>query len=498
VAGKSEKQPVARLSYMQIGTAKFQTNFALRNFPFDTQVLTIRLFSDCSADDVRLVRNMEEKKASLLAALAFQNEAHEYEMSKILWLHTEFKGKKESSSATPRCALNIDVHIRRRSLFWLLNVWFPICTFTGLSFCSFVVEVTNVTARLAITLTILLTLVAYRFAMMNTLPRISYLNWMDTYFQVSFFVVFSVTVHAVALAVRAEETFAYLLPDGTNTWQNPVPSYQTSQATVGWVISVIWAVLNICCVGVLLFMHHRGPKAWLFGDKKETTLWVGLSESDGWGKINFDDAKGKIERLPKTLGEAICATLEIGQLVKDGTHQNGSKLTHYRLFRSTRSKTTYRPLQFGAETGVEAIRLPSDRGRMFKVVVPPAGSTVRGSVHVPPAQRQWLLLEFSNEEFARAARLVIHKAFDSQTLKTDEWRLELAANARHGLEEVKKALRDLAGPECTTVESKPRAVCEVALPEYKFTSKKPESSSHRDLANTASVRLAGAVSVTMN
>ena len=534
---------VTRVSYMQIGTAKFQTNFRLQNFPFDTQTLKIRLFSDCSADDVRLVRNMEEKKASLMSDLVFQNEIHEYEMSKILRLHAIFKNAKHSGSSTPRCALDIDIHIRRRALFWLLNVWFPLCTFTGLSFCSFAVEVTYLSGRLAITLTILLTLVAYRFAMMNTLPRISYFNWMDIYFQVCFLVVVAVTVHEVALAVKAEESFAYLQPTGENTWQNPVPSYQTSQATVGWVISVVWAGLNAVAVCVGFFVHHRGRQAWLFGGAGDTTLWVGLSEKNGWGTIKFEDEAVQeiIGHLPIALGGPLTSILENSRLVCTGDSiPTGEKLTHFQEF-SIKPGHNYksrwppsdgdvitggsnllsglidcwtRPAGFeGAPSSqhgeestskhpelwrFEDIRLPLHPGEIFHVISPAASTTVRSAVHsdiplemiimkpgssLPPAQPQWLLIEFQSQELARAARLILQEAFPSSTGKPpakarlEEWHLEAkdaapAAQARRMglLDEVRAALTALALSEAgvSLVDGRPRAVCEMALPEYKY------------------------------
>ena len=484
----------ARLSYMQIGTARFQSNFALHKFPFDIQVLKIRLFSDCSADHVRLVRNMEEKKLSLLAGLVFQNQTHEYEMSKIIRLHAVFKSKRQSSSATPRCALDIDIYIRRRPIFWLINLWFPLFTFTGLSFTAFAVEVTNLPGRLGITLTILLTLVAYRFAMMTTIPRISYMNWMDLFFQLCFLVVFAVTVHATALALRAEETLPYLEPSGMNTWSNPVPSWQSSQAMVGWVISAIWAALNITTVLVLITMHYRGPLAWLFRENRDTTLWFGLSDKHGWGTIRFRDSKvqNKLRELPNTLGAPLVSILNESRLIREETSPAGDKFT---LYHDITQHPTHRersrcPAAPGAleKWRCEDIHVPSPRA-LFTVVAPRATSRVRGAVHgdiplemmrmepgssLPPVQPQWLLLDFESEELARAVRLIVHEAFSGEKkLPIDEWRLEpkdatIASERSRKLADVRTALRALADESSADANNAPHAVCEMALPEYKY------------------------------
>ena len=64
------------------------------------------------------------------------------------------------------------MHPSPAATYWFLNVSLPLFFFTGISFASLAVEVTLLADRLAITITILLTLVSYRFAIMDRLPNV--------------------------------------------------------------------------------------------------------------------------------------------------------------------------------------------------------------------------------------------------------------------------------------------------------------------------------------
>ena len=187
-----------------IGTGIFQNNFDLHRFPFDSQTLTIKLLSDLHVKDVRLVRNMKADYHSLVQKDAFELK-DEYVSSRMLHMmpvksNPEVRrGKRMSwqlsvtdacgclrrtaaaasnaARCTSRCTCGANVRARpiacsnpaltaatHAATYWFWNVSLPLFFFTGISFSSFAVEVTMLGDRLAITITILLTLVAYRFA----------------------------------------------------------------------------------------------------------------------------------------------------------------------------------------------------------------------------------------------------------------------------------------------------------------------------------------------
>jgi hypothetical protein len=91
-------------------------------------------------------------------------QAHEYRLSPLLHMMPLLNAAADSSTGVVRGTLRVEMRIRRKPGYWFLNVWAPLFFFTGISFAAFAVEVTALANRLAISITILLVLVAYRFA----------------------------------------------------------------------------------------------------------------------------------------------------------------------------------------------------------------------------------------------------------------------------------------------------------------------------------------------
>ncbi len=197
-------------------------------------------------------------------------QGHEYRLSPLLHMMPLLNAAADSSTGVVRGTLRVEMRIRRKPGYWFLNVWAPLFFFTGISFAAFAVEVTALANRLAISITILLVLVAYRFAsarlicwlmcacdpadahvpsrfhpppVMDRLPGVDYITLLDAYVQLCFAVVLGVTVHAVALAVRAESSLAYLMEPGAE-WDLPI-EWQESQRTALWSLSGIWVAVNV-------------------------------------------------------------------------------------------------------------------------------------------------------------------------------------------------------------------------------------------------------------
>ena len=193
VGGAAPAHGPARVVYRLSGTATFHTLFGLRNFPLDSQTFAVEVMSSWGKEHVRLVRNTAQGARSVISRETFSL-ASEYDLSGQVHLINRESDPKHSSSMTTYSYLEIQMHVRRKLSFWVWNVWLPLFMVTGLSFGAFLVETTQTAARLSITLTILLTLVSYRFSIMSKLPKIDYLTRLDMFFQLCFAVVFAVTV----------------------------------------------------------------------------------------------------------------------------------------------------------------------------------------------------------------------------------------------------------------------------------------------------------------
>lgn len=270
--GSPVADPKPVVSYRLAGTGTFSTLFTLSSFPLDSQTFAIELMSLWDKAHVRLKRNLRDDSRSVVSRETF-TQSEEYELAGQLHLLNHETDPAHSSSGTTYSLLEVQMHVRRRLVFWTWNVWLPLFWFTGLSFSCFLSEVTNVAARLSITLAILLTLVSYRFSIMDKLPSVDYLTALDLYFQLCFGVVFAVSGMVVAVAYRAENDQADWLG---NNWQQP-SAWQGSQRAGMLHVSIAWLSLNVSVpLGVLLTRRvQRSTEALHWWDHRENVVWLG-------------------------------------------------------------------------------------------------------------------------------------------------------------------------------------------------------------------------------
>jgi hypothetical protein len=203
--------------------------------------------------------------------------AHEYTVSRILHMHPRSSRKEESGSGTARPCLRVQMRVRRSPIFWALNVWLPLFCFTGVSFASFAVEVTALSNRLSITITLWLVLVAYRFTLMDNLPKTNCVTYLDMYCQLCFLVCFAVSVHAVALAVRAEVSLPELALDGgaAASWAQPI-TWQASQRDVLLGCSIAWLSLNLVLPLAVFLQRYVLPSG------RDTIRWWDAADNVLW------------------------------------------------------------------------------------------------------------------------------------------------------------------------------------------------------------------------
>ena len=78
-------------------------------------------------------------------------------------------------------SMDITFHIERRSTYYVLNVTVPLLVFNLLAFLQFGVDSLFIADRLSISLTLVLTTAAYKFAVASLVPALSYMTLLDGY-----------------------------------------------------------------------------------------------------------------------------------------------------------------------------------------------------------------------------------------------------------------------------------------------------------------------------
>jgi len=188
----------AVVCYRVTGSAEFQEQMELESFPLDIQALTIKIGSGYEAPanltdalnvrlsskyvrpSVRLVPNCSPKYRSIVNIKNFVL-SNEYDLHPQVKMVQSVTDVTESASGAQYSVLEASVCVTRRAGFWVMNVVFPIFLITLTNAASYTVPPTDVADRCSISLTLMLTTVAYKYIIADKLPAISYLTLIDKY-----------------------------------------------------------------------------------------------------------------------------------------------------------------------------------------------------------------------------------------------------------------------------------------------------------------------------
>ncbi|XP_032236006.2 cys-loop ligand-gated ion channel isoform X2 [Nematostella vectensis] len=168
--------PLAQESYRLVGT--FKENLELYDFPMDCQELTVTLMSDWTDRVVEFRKDMtrmDNVRHETFTAV------HEWELGDHVATEATRTKDNQASSANNYPIYHIRAHVRRKNGYYLWNVVTIMLLIGALAFASFSVDISAPADRLSVTLTLLLTAVAFKFVVSQSLPTISYLTILDKY-----------------------------------------------------------------------------------------------------------------------------------------------------------------------------------------------------------------------------------------------------------------------------------------------------------------------------
>mmetsp|Transcript_4128 Transcript_4128/g.7719 ORF Transcript_4128/g.7719 Transcript_4128/m.7719 type:complete len:402 (-) Transcript_4128:90-1295(-) len=181
----------------------FSEQMELFDFPFDAQDLTFTLSSAIPADKI-VMRELQPSigKDQHRQTSAIQNrnfaESNVYKLADNLRFKEEISDTSESTSGVKRPMLAMSMKIQRKPAFHIFNTIVPMMFIVATSLGSFVVPRDETADRLSVSLTILLTTVAFKLQIGDSLPQISYLTLIDEFILSSIaFVILVVLSNAV-------------------------------------------------------------------------------------------------------------------------------------------------------------------------------------------------------------------------------------------------------------------------------------------------------------
>lgn len=114
------------------------------------------------------------------------------------------KGEHEGKHRLHTAHLRVTLRISRRWFKYAMNIVFIVVLLTFFGFSSYSIPLSNYADRASVTLTILLTMVAFMLVINDMIPTVPYLTWLDKYMLYSF---------SIVTAVGVEQTFSAALSE---------------------------------------------------------------------------------------------------------------------------------------------------------------------------------------------------------------------------------------------------------------------------------------------
>jgi hypothetical protein len=192
--------PDGTVRYSERSNAELSNTFRLHTFPFDHQTLEILIHPPVAEDAI--VRLTPEPGAGAMSA-----EPRVYE-SLAQWAITGMNAAVEripglggESISEVRFTINIARHFN----FYIWKVFLPLLVMVVLSWTVFWIDPAELGSQVQISVTTILTVIAFAFAIQANLPKVPYLTFIDVFFLVCYLFVFATAIEltVVHLAGRS-------------------------------------------------------------------------------------------------------------------------------------------------------------------------------------------------------------------------------------------------------------------------------------------------------
>mmetsp|Transcript_4171 Transcript_4171/g.6713 ORF Transcript_4171/g.6713 Transcript_4171/m.6713 type:complete len:471 (-) Transcript_4171:46-1458(-) len=246
----------------------FLEHLELHDFPMDIQNLSIEFTSEWPADMVKFLRSRSHESKVTAPAC---------DITRDVWAPTTIKElksargsimtlscckrKKEKSARSVAIRSREDVvegagldddrlypmitftlQFSRLTQYYLWNVIMPTCIMVTLAFTSFTVPLNEVADRASITLTLLLSIIAYKFIIKDELPKVNFMTLIDKYILASMSIV-AVLGFANAIVGNGAEEITEDLLSADRLWK--------------WILGIMWTFCNFYFVCNVAWRQYK-------------------------------------------------------------------------------------------------------------------------------------------------------------------------------------------------------------------------------------------------
>ena len=230
----------------------FRQRFDVRAFPFETLVCAFEVTSSVPSSAPTAVEGKGRAPTVALASTEHPESGHTYGKHVIFvernfscvdmftFLGSSHSTSKsavaESASGKVYDVIEFRYAMRRRPQFYVWNILLPTCTLSALNFVVFRLSPEDFADRLSVTLTLLLTMAAYKFTVADKLPPVSYLTLADIYVLLCFALTVTITLE--------------------NAWATDQSA--AADRTACLVIGAVWLAANALVVMFCIWKYLQG------------------------------------------------------------------------------------------------------------------------------------------------------------------------------------------------------------------------------------------------
>jgi hypothetical protein len=190
-------RPNGTVEYKQKVNVTLEARYDLRRFPFDRQTLAIELESfDWPAKDLEL------RGQSDMVGFSERFEIPEW---RAVAVDSHIKEVKEPRDREPFSELVVTLDVDRESGFYVWKILVPLVLLVAISWSVFWMSGESLPARIGISFTGILTVVAYQFVINEVLPKVTYFTLWDTILLLSFVLMaLTVAVNVLQAVLRIQ------------------------------------------------------------------------------------------------------------------------------------------------------------------------------------------------------------------------------------------------------------------------------------------------------
>jgi hypothetical protein len=172
--------PDGTIQYLELFQAELTTSFYLEPFPFDTE--SLEMFVEPFLDERDTMTLEYDKQVGGVGTEPF------VDLAQWKILGVQGSGRRQAIGTTGKeiSELEIDVVVQRRYRYYIWKVFLPLLAMVAIAYSAFWIKTSDYYTQISITLTAILTEIAFLFAISSSLPKVPYLTFIDAFFLMSF------------------------------------------------------------------------------------------------------------------------------------------------------------------------------------------------------------------------------------------------------------------------------------------------------------------------